>query len=147
MRFDLTVNLLTLQAVRDGVMTVFGGGQIRPNIHIRDVARVYLHFLDNPRLPTGFYNAGFENKTVLEIAQVVQSLHPAEIAVSESSDPRSYRLDSSKLLSSGFSPKFSIADGVRDVVILSTEGFPSEQTSWYTVDAMRALGLGGREAQ
>ena len=48
MRLDLTVNILTFQALQNRLMTVFGGSQIRPNIHIKDIAGVYKHFIDNP---------------------------------------------------------------------------------------------------
>src|SRR6202163_1305138 len=66
MRLDLTVNLLTMQALTRGMMTVLGGSQVRPNIHIDDLVDLYLFALD--RRLAGVYNAAFENLTVLEIA-------------------------------------------------------------------------------
>ena len=62
MRLDVAVNMLTMQALAKGKITVFGGKQARPNIHMDDITDVYLHFLDNPQF-TGIYNAGFENIT------------------------------------------------------------------------------------
>ena len=61
MRFDVSVNMLTLHALKGQEIKVFGGKQRRPNIHIKDMIRVYLHFLETPDLEEGFYNAGFEN--------------------------------------------------------------------------------------
>ena len=68
MRLDLTVNMLTMQALTKGVMTVHGGSQWRPSIHIDDMCAVYLFMLDHPEL-TGVWNAGFENDSILEIGR------------------------------------------------------------------------------
>lgn len=72
MRLDVSVNLLTMLALKKGKITVFGGQQTRPNIHIQDLIRVYMHFLIKPELPSGNYNAGFENISILDIAKQVQ---------------------------------------------------------------------------
>lgn len=82
MRFDVSVNLLTLQALRDGVMTVFGGTQVRPNIHIADMVDVYRHFLANPQLASGAYNAGFENLAILKISERIRERTGADIVTS-----------------------------------------------------------------
>jgi nucleoside-diphosphate-sugar epimerase len=105
MRLDLSVNILTWSALRNGCITVFGGSQTRPNIHIRDMVRVYHHFLNRPEL-RGIYNAGFENLSIMEIAEMVAERIPSKIEVSSSNDPRSYRLCSTKLTDTGFSPKW-----------------------------------------
>src|SRR6267142_6078371 len=68
MRLDVSVNLLTMQALSKGKITVFGGAQVRPNIHIDDITDVYLHLIDHPEV-TGVYNAGFENISILDIAK------------------------------------------------------------------------------
>ena len=57
MRLDVSVNMLTYQALKNGVITVFGGEQTRPNIHIKDVANIYRHFLQYPKIASGCYNA------------------------------------------------------------------------------------------
>lgn len=141
MRFDLTVNLLTLQAVRDGVMTVFGGNQARPNVHLEDLTRVYLHFLDGLDYPAGIYNAGFENMTVMEIAQLVASESGAEIKLSESNDPRSYRLDSTKLLATGFKPTKTTQNAIVEVAELIASDRFLDRAEWYTMSKMRELGF------
>ena len=102
MRLDLTVNLLTMQALTKGAMTVLGGSQIRPNIHIDDLVEVYLFALD--RRLAGVYNAGFENLSILDIARCIASHVPAEVQILPSNDPRSYRQCSDRLVAAGFAP-------------------------------------------
>mgnify|MGYP001322647939 CR=1 FL=1 len=96
-------------------MTVFGGDQTRPNIHIKDIANAYKHFLENPSIDSGCYNAGFENITIRKIAEMVSEIIPSDIEITESNDPRSYRQDSSKLIETGFSPKFTVLDAIKDI--------------------------------
>ena len=73
MRLDVSVNLLTFQALRNKKITVLGGSQTRPNIHIDDMIRVYDHFLRNFEIQSGFFNAGFENISILDIAKLIKS--------------------------------------------------------------------------
>ena len=143
MRLDLSVNMLTMQALTKGKITVFGGNQTRPNIHLQDMIRVYEHFLAKPEL-TGIYNAGFENISILEIAQMAQAKIPAEIVVSESNDPRSYRLSSKKLLATGFSPKFGVKDGIREVMEAYKAGKLKDQEDWYNIRTMKGLAAAGK---
>ena len=91
MRLDVSVNMLTYQGLKNGKITVFGGDQTRPNIHIKDLVNVYRHFLANQDIVSGCYNAGFENLKIREIAQRVQKTTGADIVITESNDPRSYR--------------------------------------------------------
>ena len=115
MRLDLTVNILTYNAIKNNIINVFGGKQIRPNIHINDMVDIYC-FLLKKKIPTGIYNAGFENMSIISIAKLVSNITGAKIEVQKSNDPRSYRLDSSKLLKQGFKPKCSIENGIEDVI-------------------------------
>lgn len=115
MRLDVSVNMLTMQALTKGRITVFGGNQTRPNIHIDDITDIYLHLIDHPEV-TGIYNAGFENISILDIAKLVTKHVPAEIVVSASNDPRSYRVNSDKLLATGFKPKKTVEDAVLEIV-------------------------------
>ena len=96
-------------------MTVFGGDQTRPNIHIKDIANVYKHFLENPGINSGCYNAGFENITIKKIAEMVSEVIPSDIEITESNDPRSYRQDSTKLIETGFKPQFTVLDAITDI--------------------------------
>jgi nucleoside-diphosphate-sugar epimerase len=115
MRLDVSVNMLTMQALTREHITVFGGSQTRPNIHIDDIADVYLFMLDHPE-HTGIYNAGFENISIMEIAERVTEHAPAKVTVTESNDPRSYRVNSDKLLALGFRPKKTVNDAIREIV-------------------------------
>ena len=118
MRLDVSVNILTYSALKNGVIKVFGGDQTRPNIHIEDICRVYEFFLDNfETLPSGFFNAGFENISILDIAQKVKSKLPdVKIEITPSNDPRSYRQCSDKLLSLGFRPIKKVDDAISEII-------------------------------
>ena len=84
------VNMLTMQALTTGVIKVFGGTQVRPNIHIDDICDLYVFLLDNPELE-GTFNAGFENISILEIARLVKKRVECDIVITGGNDPRSYR--------------------------------------------------------
>ena len=143
MRLDVSVNMLTMQALKNGKMTVFNGQQTRPNIHIQDMVNVYRHFLASPGLPSGAYNAGFENISIEEIAQRVASKVPAEIMVTESNDTRSYRQNSGKLRATGFVPKHGISDAIDEVAAKYKSGELVDLDQCYTVRWMKHLNLEG----
>jgi nucleoside-diphosphate-sugar epimerase len=141
MRLDLTVNLLTMQALTTGRMTVFGGAQVRPNIHIDDLVELYLFVLE--RRMSGVFNAAFENLTVLEIAELVARHVPAEIVVqADHADPRSYRLCSDKLRASGFAPVKNVAIAVRELACAHRDGRLTDRPEWRNVDWMKRHNLG-----
>lgn len=121
MRLDVAVNLLTMQALTKGKITVLGGDQTRPNIHIDDITNVYIHFLKNPEV-TGIYNAGFENISILDIANMVSHKTNAEIEVKPSNDPRSYRINSDKLLKTGFKPIKNVENAIQEMIDLYRNG-------------------------
>lgn len=142
MRLDVSVNLLTMQALSKGRITVFGGAQIRPNIHIDDVTDVYLHLLDHPDV-TGIFNAGFENISILDIAKLAAKYVPVEIVVTESNDPRSYRVNSDKLLATGFKPKKTVEDAVREVIENYRNGVLKDEERFYNLKWMQKTVLAG----
>ena len=115
MRLDVSVNLLTMHALSKGKITVFGGHQVRPNIHIEDITDLYIHFINHPE-HTGVFNAGFENISILNIAEMVTKHLPVEIEVTESSDPRSYRINSDKVLATGFKPKKGVENAIIEII-------------------------------
>jgi nucleoside-diphosphate-sugar epimerase len=145
MRLDVSVNLLTMQALTERKITVFGGGQVRPNIHIEDIADVYLHLLEHPEL-TGIYNAGFENISILDIAELVAKYLPTEITVSSSNDPRSYRINSDKLLSTGFKPKKKVEDAIKEIIQQFNSGVLLNEDHFYNLRWMEKTVL-NREIQ
>ena len=143
-RLDLIVNILTNHAVQNGKITVFGGEQYRPNLHIKDMVRLYILLLDLPSemIAGETFNAGYRNMKVMEIAKVVKrvveevlpELAPIEIERTPSDDNRSYRIDSEKIAAAlGFQPKFTVEDAVRDLCQAFKEGkLPdSFNDDWY----------------
>lgn len=142
MRLDVSVNLLTFQALKNKKITVFGGDQVRPNIHMNDMIRVYDHFLENfENIDSGNYNAGFENISILDIAEKVRNRIQAEVIITESNDPRSYRQNSDKLLETGFIPEFSVEDAINEVIEAHNLGKFKEEERFYTVKSMKNLNL------
>ena len=135
MRLDVSVNMLTMQALSKGKITVFGGTQTRPNIHIDDITDVYLHFIDHPEV-TGVFNAGFENISILDIAKIVTKHIPVEIIVTESNDPRSYRVNSDKLLATGFKPKKSVEHAVTEIIENYRAGNLKDEDRFYNLKWM-----------
>ncbi len=139
MRLDLSVNMLTMQALANGKITVFGGEQTRPNLHMKDMIRIYLHFLEHGEKFPGIFNAGFENLSIMEIAEKVTQFVPAQIVVTESNDPRSYRLNSDKLLQTGFTPRFGVEDGIKEVIEAVNAGQLKNEDRYYNLRVMKQL--------
>jgi nucleoside-diphosphate-sugar epimerase len=139
MRLDLSVNMLTMQALTKGKITVWGGKQVRPNIHIQDLCRVFQSFSENRSVKPGVYNAGFENISILSIARRIAEFIPSEIVVTDSNDPRSYRLNSQKILSTGFQPRFGVDDGIREVIDAYEAGKIMDQDNCYNIKTMGAM--------
>jgi len=141
MRFDLTVNILTNHAVNRGLITVFGGAQKRPNIHIDDVTELYVKMLEYPdELIAGeIFNAGYENHTVSQLAEIAKSVverefpekAPIRIETTTSNDNRSYHVSSRKIAEKlKYRPARTIDDAVRDLCCAFKAGkFPDSMTN------------------
>jgi nucleoside-diphosphate-sugar epimerase len=142
MRFDVVVNMFVMQAFTKNRITVLGGEQVRPNIHIDDMASVYIHFLNNLGLASGTYNAGFENISVMDIAKMVQQRFKVEIDTKPSNDPRSYRQDSSKLLSTGFVKKKGVLEAIDEIALNLENGLLKDDERWHTVRWMTSKKIG-----
>jgi nucleoside-diphosphate-sugar epimerase len=136
MRLDLSVNMLTMQALTNRRITVFGGKQTRPNIHIEDITDAYIFLLNNPQ-HTGVYNAGFENISILEIAERVARQVETEIVVTESNDPRSYRVNSDKLLATGFRPKKTVDDAISEIIYKYKSGELRDEDRFHNLKWMQ----------
>ena len=141
MRLDVSVNILTFQALKNGIINVYGGNQTRPNIHIKDMANIYLHFLKNDDIRSGCYNAGFENISILDIAKRVSSKTNAEIKILDQNDPRSYRLDSSKLIKTGFKPLYTVENAMDEIIESYKNGTLPQDEKSFTVKWMKKLNL------
>jgi nucleoside-diphosphate-sugar epimerase len=136
MRLDVSVNMLTMQALAKRRITVFGGQQTRPNIHIDDITDLYLFMLDHPE-HRGVFNAGFENISIMDIAKQVTTHAEAEIVVTESNDPRSYRVNSDKLLATGFRPKKSVGHAIREIIAKYHSGELTDEERFYNLKWMQ----------
>ena len=140
LRLDVVVNALTALALRDGRIELQAPEAVRPNIHIEDMTDLYLWMLARPQL-TGVWNAGFENFTVRRIAQLVAERIPAELTEKPTNDPRSYRMDSSKLLAAGFKPKHKVVDAIDELIAHHAAGTLRDEERCYNLKTMRARGL------
>lgn len=136
MRLDVAVNLLTMQALAKGEITVLGGDQTRPNIHIEDITDLYLFLLERPDV-RGVYNAGFENLSIMEIAERVKRHTNAAINVKPSNDPRSYRVSSAKLLATGFRPKRNVEAAITEICAAYRSGKLKDEAHFYNLGWMK----------
>lgn len=140
MRLDVSVNILTFSALNKKEITVFGGKQIRPNIHIEDMCNLYINLLTTNKIKPGTYNAGFENLSILEIAKKVQKFIPSKIKIiKDNNDPRSYRLNSDKLIKAGFKPKFKVEDAIKELGDLYNNKILYAQEHSYSLKHLKKL--------
>jgi nucleoside-diphosphate-sugar epimerase len=155
MRLDLTINILTNHAINKGTITVFGGTQKRPNIHIDDIADLYVDLLERPaaQIAGDTFNAGYENFTVAQLADQVKGIveqefpekAPIPIETTPSNDLRSYHVSSKKILQKlGWAPKRTIEDAVRDLCRAFKAGkLPNSMTDpkYINVTTVKSLAL------
>jgi nucleoside-diphosphate-sugar epimerase len=144
MRLDVAVNMLTMQALTKGVVTVLGGDQVRPNIHIDDLVNVYLFAFE--RRLGGVYNAGFENLKIMDIAERITREVPATVNVLPSNDPRSYRVCSDRLLATGFVPNKNVETAIREIVAAYRSGELTDEAICYNVKWMKSHNFEKMEA-
>lgn len=137
MRLDVSVNMLTMQALKNGKITVFGGDQVRPNIHIDDITDLYIYMLDNPDKVSGVFNAGFENISIMDIAKMVQAKIACEIDVTPSNDPRCYRINSDKLLATGFTPNKNVDTAITEIITAYKQGLLKDEDHFYNLKWMQ----------
>jgi len=152
MRLDLSVNILTNLAVNRGRITVFGGSQLRPNLHIEDMADVYELMITAPaeRIAGQIFNVGHQNLSIARIAEIVRDVVEAEfperkpigIETTSSNDPRSYHINSDKIHRVlGYRPRRGVEDAVRDLCRAFKEGkLPRslEDDRYFNVRRMKA---------
>lgn len=149
MRMDLTVNILTNHAFHNKKILVFGGNQMRPNIHIEDVTDLYIQSLEWPaeKIDGKIFNAGYENHTVMQIAKMVQKeVGPdVKIEVQPTNDNRSYHISSEKIKKElGFVPHHSIDEAVKDVLqALKSNRLPESMSAsrYFNIKRMQEVGL------
>jgi len=151
MRLDLTVNILTNHAINTGKITVFGGDQLRPNLHIQDMCDLYelLLTLPDEKIDGETFNAGYQNRSIMEIARMVRKVvreefpekGEIEIVTMSTNDIRSYHINSDKIAARlGFRPKRGIEDAVRDLCRAFKAGkLPNSMSDerYYNVKALK----------
>jgi nucleoside-diphosphate-sugar epimerase len=149
LRLDLTVNILTNHAINNGRITVFGGDQLRPNIHVDDMTDLYLKLLESPDevIDGKIWNAGYHNLKVSTIAQMVKAeVGPkVDIVVTPTDDHRSYHVSSEKIRKElGFSAQRSVKDAIVDLRAAFSAGkVPNSMTDdrYYNIKRMQSLKL------
>jgi nucleoside-diphosphate-sugar epimerase len=149
LRLDLSVNILTNHAINKGKITVFGGGQLRPNFHVRDCAELYVKCLDYApeQIDGKIFNAGYQNLSINSIAELVRSVVGNNVAIESTptNDNRSYHISSEKIKRElGFTPRYSIEDAVRELKVAFDGGKvpdPLTASTYYNIKRMQEIHL------
>lgn len=154
LRLDLSVNILTNHAVNKGKITVFGGEQKRPNIHIEDMTDLYVKTLEYPdeKIDGKIFNAGYDNMKMKDIAATVKKVvskemgsDRLEVVTTPTDDNRSYHVSSEKIKKElGFAAKRSVGEAVRDLCAAFKAGKipnPLEDKRYYNIKTMQAIHL------
>tara|TARA_B110001450_G_scaffold252322_1_gene273917 strand:- start:11477 stop:12415 length:939 start_codon:yes stop_codon:yes gene_type:complete len=128
LRLDVVLNLFCYQAFFDKQITILGGNQIRPLVHIKDMIRSY-EFVINKNIK-GCFNIGFENQKVKELAKNISKIFQCKLITKKSNDPRSYRINSDKITSKGFVPKYNSIDAILDLKQAFDKGFKPTNVNW-----------------
>lgn len=156
-RLDLAVNIMTNLAYSKRQITVFGGAQKRPNIHIDDISDLYVALLAMPaeKVDGGVWNAGYQNHTITELARMAKEVvesefpekAPIEIVTSPTDDMRSYHVSSEKITRDlGFRPKRTVEDAMRDLCRAFKAGLLPDSLDnplYFNVKTMKASGSAG----
>jgi nucleoside-diphosphate-sugar epimerase len=154
-RLDLSVNILTNLAVNKGKITVFGGSQKRPNIHVDDISELYVELLETPKelIAGQTFNAGYQNHTIADMALMVKKVveeefpgkPPITIETSASNDLRSYHVSSKKIADMlKYRPKRSVEDAVRGLCKAFKEGkLPNslDDSRYFNIKKMKEVEL------
>ena len=155
LRLDLTVNILTNLAINNRKITIFGGSQKRPNIHVEDITDLYVELLERPaeQIAGKTFNAAYQNHTVAELGEMVRSvvsrempeLGPIEVETTPSNDLRSYHVSSEKIKRElGWTPKRTVEDAIVDLCRAFKDGkIPNSltDTNYVNVKTVQAAGL------
>ncbi len=149
-RLDVVVNILTNLAYHTGTLKVLGGDQLRPNLHIQDMADAYLLMLEAPaeKIAGKTFNVGYENRTVRQLAEMVRGVigeDTVRMVTLPSNDNRSYHVSSAKIARElGFVPKHRIEEAVGDLVHAFEAGLlddPMNNPLYYNIKRMQEIGL------
>ena len=148
-RLDVVVNILTNLAFHNREITVFGGSQLRPNIHILDMIEAYYVLLTAPnkKISGKIFNAGYENQSVSEIAETVKSVvgNDVKLKIVPTDDNRSYHISSCKIREElGFVAKYSIREASQDLVDAFNQGLITDSLKdprYFNIKMMEKINL------
>jgi len=148
-RLDVVVNILTNLAFHKREISVFGGNQLRPNIHIADMVDAYIVLLRAPKenIAGEIFNAGTENQTVLDLAQTVQGVmgDDVKLVTTPTNDNRSYHISSEKIAQKlGFRPSHTIAEAAQDIKRALETGLLTnslENEMYFNIKRMQTINL------
>ncbi len=144
MRLDLCVHILTMAALRKGEITVFGGDQYRPNIHIDDIVDAYITLLEAPadKVDGQIFNVGYQNLTIQETAEMVRSICGGTIINRPLlNDPRSYHVSSAKYDAVFPGKRRSIESAIQSIKEAYESGKISDpdDDKYYRIRSMKGL--------
>src|SRR5438045_368620 len=149
LRLDLTVNILTIHALVNHKIKIFGGKQLRPNLHVKDMVRAYHVFLEAPgkKIDREAFNVGFQNRSVEDIARLVRDTlgdKSIELEYTPSNDNRSYHVNSEKVRRVlGFETRHTIEDAITDIAAAFRRGAikdPFTNPVYSNIKRMQQLG-------
>ena len=148
-RLDVVVNILTNLAYHKREISVFGGEQLRPNIHIKDMVEAYEVLIEAPKekIAGKIFNAGYENQSVMELAETVKSVvgEDVKLITKPTDDNRSYHISSNKINEElGFQAKHTIREAVEDLCDAFNKGLlpdSLENEKYFNIKRMQSLNL------
>jgi len=118
MRYDLVINLFAAKAANNEPITVFGGEQYRPFIHVKDISRAFVHSIEKDL--EGIYNLAEINSSILELTDIIKKISGSKIEISNMiHDPRNYIVNNKKFFNSGFKFKWNIERGIKELIKFS----------------------------
>ena len=149
LRLDLVVNIFANIGFHTRKVKVFGGDQLRPNIHIDDMVRIYELMIssDSEKINGKIFNAGWENRSVLDIAHEAKSMlgNDIELEIIPTDDNRSYHISSEKIKNElNFKTKFTIADAIKDLKDIFENNKlndPLNNENFYNIKKMQSINL------
>tara|TARA_B100000029_G_scaffold516417_1_gene629673 strand:- start:4590 stop:5588 length:999 start_codon:yes stop_codon:yes gene_type:complete len=149
LRLDLSVNILTNHAVNNRLITVFGGEQMRPNIHIDDVTDLYVKSLQwsDKEIDGQIFNAGYDNQKIMDIAETARNVVGPDVNIitTPTDDLRSYHISSAKIEQQlNFVAQYSVEDAVKNLVSAFNSGkIPNalNDSKYYNIRVMQDIGL------
>ena len=146
MRLDVAINALTFSALKNNLITVFGGKQIRPNLTMHDMISAYKFSLKRKfkknRPPNKIiFNLGFENLSIIKMAKRIQKIlkSNSKISIKSSNDPRSYRQNSDRIIKEGFKPQKRIEDAILEIKKQFHKKKISKKESFYRINTLKMI--------